>query len=221
METLFIEARSDLDIMPPKKSITLLPQAIGLVTTIQHVHKIGQVKQLLEQAGKKVFLLTGNRSAYEGQALGCDLFTLKPAKEIEAFLFIGTGEFHPQQLMLMQKKPVYTYNPESKIFSQLDKKEIEPIEKRAKGAYLKFLSSGKIGVLVTTKPGQQNLTLALTLKAKYPDKEFFYLIADTFDFGSLMDFPFIECFVNTACPRIGYDDSAAAEKPIVNIDAII
>jgi len=217
METMFIEARSELGIILPKKYLEALPQNIGLFTTVQHVHKLPELKKVLEAAGKKVYLLKGAHSKYEGQALGCDLFSLKPDKDIEAFLYIGTGEFHPKELLMLQKKPVFIYNPESKRFYQLDKKEIEQIERQRKGAYAKFLSSTKIGVLITTKPGQQNLAAALKLKDKYKGKEFFFLIADTFDFSSLENFPFIECYVNTACPRIGYDEQENLGKPIVNI----
>jgi len=220
METMFIEARSELGIIPPKKSLAQLPKHIGLFTTVQHVHKIDGLKNLLEESGKKVYLLKGTHSKHQGQAQGCDLFTLKPSKDIEAFLYIGTGEFHPKELLMLQKKPVYIYNPESKRFYQLDRKEIEQIERRKKGALLKFLSSTKIGVLITTKPGQQNFAAALKLKEKYPDKEFFLLIADTLDFASLENFPFIECYVNSACPRIGYDEHENIGKPVVNISDI-
>jgi 2-(3-amino-3-carboxypropyl)histidine synthase len=217
METMFIEARSELGIIPSKKDLDALPKHIGLFTTVQHVHRIAELKKVLEAAGKKVYLLRGAHSRYEGQALGCDLFSLKPDRNIEAFLYVGTGEFHPKELLLLQKKPVFIYNPESKKFYQLDNREIAAIERQRKAAYTKFLSSTKIGVLVTTKPGQQNLAAALKLRKKYKGKEFFFLIADTFDFGSLLNFPFIECYINTACPRIGYDELENLEKPIVNI----
>jgi 2-(3-amino-3-carboxypropyl)histidine synthase len=217
METLFIEASSGLDIVPPKKSINQLPKSIGLFTTVQHARKIGDVKKALEAAGRKVHLLKGAHSRYDGQALGCDLFSLKPSREIEAFLYIGTGEFHPKELLMLQKKPVYIYNPGSKRFYQLGKKDIEQIQRRRKGARLRFLSSTKIGVLITTKPGQQGLAAALRLREIYPGKDFFFLIADTFDFSSLENFPFIECYVNTACPRIGYDEQENLGKPIINI----
>jgi len=160
-------------------------------------------------------------SAYDGQALGCDLFRLEPANEIEAFLYIGTGEFHPKQLLMLEKKPVFVFNPESSKFYELDKAEVATIERKRKAAYAKFLSSDKIGVLVSVKPGQLELERALKLREKYKDKLFFFFVADTFDFGSLLNFPFIECFVNTACPRIGYDEAENLEKPIVNLQDIL
>lgn len=221
METLFIEARSELDIVPPKKALAQLPKHIGLFTTVQHVHKIENLRSALEKEGKKVMLIKGAHSRYEGQALGCDLFALKPNKEIDAFLYIGTGEFHPKELLMLGKKPVYIFNPASKRFYQLPSDSAEAIIRQRKAAKVRFLSSSRIGVLITIKPGQQKLAAALKLKEKYQDKEFFFLLTDTFDFQSLEDFSFIECFVNTACPRIGYDDHKNLPKPVINIDDII
>ena len=45
-------------------------------------------------------------------------------------------------------------------------------------------------------------------------------VTDTLDFAELENFPFIECYVNTMCPRIGMDDTIRTAKPIVNIDDI-
>jgi len=42
------------------------------------------------------------------------------------------------------------------------------------------------------------------------------LLYDDLDWGSLENFPFIECFVNTMCPRIAYDDYHKLPKPVVD-----
>ena len=221
MKTLFVEARSNIDIKIPKLVYKKLPKNIALLTTVQHIHKIEDVKKQLEKDGKKVFLLKGKHSKYQGQILGCDVLNLKPNKNIQAFLYIGTGVFHPKEILLTQEKPVFVFNPVSKKFYELDKKEIEKIKKRKKGAYLKFLSSKNIGVIVSIKPGQYNLKQALKLKQKYKKKKFYYLLFDTVDLNELENFPFIECFVNTACPRIAYDDAIKAKKSIINIEDVL
>ncbi len=221
MKTLFIEARSNIEIKLPKYAYAKLPRNIALLTTVQHIHKIKEVKEKLEKNGKRVFLLKGKHSMYNGQILGCDVLHLKPNKDIQAFLYIGTGIFHPKELLLTQNKPVFVYNPVSKKFYELDKREIELIKKRKKGAYLKFLSSENIGVIITIKPGQYSLKQALKLKQKYKDKKFYYLLFDTVDLNELENFPFVECFVNTACPRIAYDDTFRIKKSIINIEEVI
>jgi diphthamide biosynthesis enzyme Dph1/Dph2-like protein len=57
----------------------------------------------------------------------------------------------------------------------------------------------------------------MKLQEKYPDKTFYYLLADVIDFSKLEDFPFLQAFVNTACPRI-IDDTEKVPRPMVNIE---
>jgi len=73
--------------------------------------------------------------------------------------------------------------------------------------------------LITTKPGQNNLKKALELKSndKYKDKNFYFFLDDTVNFAELENFNFIDCWINTACPRIAFDDSIKMIKPILNI----
>ena len=52
MKTLFIEARSNIDIKIPKIAYSKLPTNIALFTTVQHIHKIRDVKnQLIKEIG--------------------------------------------------------------------------------------------------------------------------------------------------------------------------
>ncbi len=209
METMFVEAKAGI-IKFPFEHINKLPDNVGLATTVQFIESIKDVKDKLEQSGKKVILVKGEHSRYPGQILGCDI----PDIKVDAFLYIGTGKFHPQQLSM--QKTVFVYNPVSDHFYRIDPKIAEKIKKRVKGAELKFYSSENIGVLISTKPGQKRIKQALKLKEKYPDKSFYFLLFDTLDF-QLENFPFIECFVNTACPRISYDDMEKLPKPVLNI----
>lgn len=217
---MFIEARSKTPVSF-KKTILKLPEKIGLVTTVQFIGQIKEVKSMLEKKDKKVFLGKGKHTAYQGQVLGCDVdAAISIEKKVDAFLYIGSGLFHPIAISLKTKKDVFTFNPLTNKFDKVDKKEVEKINKRKKGALIKFLSSKEIGVIVTTKPGQEQLKEAFKLKNKFRDKNFYFLIFDTIDFGQLENFPFIECFVNTACPRIALDDSIKINKAIINLEDI-
>jgi diphthamide biosynthesis enzyme Dph1/Dph2-like protein len=110
---------------------------------------------------------------------------------------------------------VFVANPASGNASKIDKKDVEKIKSRKKGAYLKFLTAKNIGILVSTKPGQDKLKQARQLKNKLKNKNCYIFIADEIDMSQLENFPFIEAWVNTACPRIS--DKA---KGMVNIDDI-
>jgi len=217
---MFIEARSKTPVSF-KKTILKLPEKIGLVTTVQFIGQIKEVKSILEKKDKKVFLGKGKHTAYQGQVLGCDVdAAISIEKKVDAFLYIGSGLFHPIAISLKTKKDVFTFNPLTNKFDKVDKKEVEKINKRKKGALIKFLSSKEIGVIVTTKPGQEQLKEAFELKKRFKDKNFYFLIFDTIDFNQLENFPFIECFVNTACPRIALDDSIKINKAIINLEDI-
>ena len=80
---------------------------------------------------------------------------------------------------------------------------------------MKFLSSKNIGILVSIKPGQYNLKKAFALKKKLRDKKCYIFLSDNIGAEQLENFPFIECWVNTACPRI------ADNLNVVNISELV
>lgn len=219
MKTLFIEARSDKEITLPKDLVSSLPKTVALFTTVQFIYNVkGMIKQL-ESNNIKVVKMKPDHCAYDCQLLGCSI--KKFEKPVDAFLYVGDGLFHPKALMLKNEKPVFAYNPFSDKHQKLGKEDIDMLKKKQKGALLKFYTSKEIGVLITTKPGQYKMSDAEKLRKKFADKNFYFLVADTIDFNSLEDFPFIECFVNTACPRIGYDDSIKLPKPVLNVEDLV
>lgn len=213
MKTLFIEAKSKtkIEVKHLLKHLQKLPDELAIATTAQHIQQISKVKKQLEAAGKKVSLVKGKHSKHEGQILGCD----KPKIKEKAVLFIGTGNFHSA---VFGKRDVFILNPENNNFYRFDKKELEKCEKRKKGALIKFYSSKNIGVLISLKPGQLSLA-TLSLKNRFRNKNFYYLLFDTLNMNELENFPFIECFVNAACPRI-IEDAAQFNKAIINIEDI-
>lgn len=201
MKIAHILAKSDLDIMPAvKKALPKLPRRIGIVTTIQHLHKLDEVMGFLESNGLKAIKA--------GQILGCDAGKAFKIKEkVDAFLYIGSGNFHPIEVAIETKKKVISANPFSNTVKLISKEDIEAIEKRERGALVKFLSAEKIGILVTTKPGQKKLKQALSLKSKLEKKgkKAYIFISDTLNLAECENFNFIQAWVNTACPRIVED----------------
>lgn len=217
MKTLFIPAKYNKIITISEKYIEKLPKKIALASSVQFVDSLISIKKLLEKNNKKVILIKGKHSSFKGQILGCDV---PEVKNIDAFLYIGDGLFHPIGIQLKNDVDVFCYNPLNKQFFKLNKEETEIIKKRKKGNLIRFYHSENIGILISTKPGQYNFVRAKRLENKFPDKKFYYFIFDTLDFNELENFPFIECYVNTACPRLGLDDLNKINKPIVNLEDI-
>lgn len=199
MKTLFLEAKWMGKIELDKGIMKKLPAKLGLIASVQFVEHLDKIKNKLVKNGKKVFFKKGNQK-YKGQVLGCDFSSVDV--NADAILYIGDGSFHPLGAALKTGKQVFCFNPINKGFSKIDKKDVEDYNKKKKAAYMKFLGSDKVGVLVSLKPGQNRLKEALKLKKRFKDKEFYYFVFDTLNPEEIENFPFIEAWVNSACPRI-------------------
>ena len=95
---LFLEARANVSIKEAiEQAIPLLTawDKIGLVTTVQHIHKLKEAKTVLLNAGKTVAIGDAGKLEYAGQVIGCDFSNAKTiSKNVEGFLFVGGGRFH-------------------------------------------------------------------------------------------------------------------------------
>ena len=195
MKTVFIEAKHKGIVKLNKSIINKLPKKVGLVSTIQFLHNLPSIKRQLTKEYKTALI--------GGQIIGCNFSKANKIKnKVDCFLFIGTGEFHPLGLVYEINKPTFILNPISLKLTKISKEEVEAYKKRRKGAYLKFLTAKNIGILVTTKQGQSQLDNAIALKNKLKRKSSYIFLTDTLDINQLENFPFIEAWVNTACPRI-------------------
>ena len=216
MKTFFIEARYKGKVELPDELIKQLPEKIALFTTVQFMSSLEGAKKKLEANGKKVLLLKADHAQYYGQLLGCSI--KKFTGDFDAFLYIGDGLFHPKALMLKNTKPVFVFDPFSRQFLKLSQNSVAEMKKKHQAALNKLMHSNEIGVLISTKPGQSQIKKAYDLEKKFPDKNFYFLLFDTIDFSELENFPFIQCFINTACPRISYDEAEKIGKAVVNVD---
>ncbi|MBI4440185.1 diphthamide synthesis protein, partial [Candidatus Woesearchaeota archaeon] len=134
-------------------------------------------------------------------------------------LYIGSGKFHPIAVALETDKPVFCLNPENGEFSWDVRKDADRIKKQNRVKIIRFLHAKNIGILISTKPGQFNTVWVDELKRKYPEKIFYTFLFDTLQPGYLEDFPFIDFFVATACPRIQEDHKKVIDfKEIRSMD---
>ncbi len=203
MKTLFIEARYKGKINIKKSDIEKLPKNIGLATTVQFIDNLDELKKQLKD---KNIIEGKGKQAYKSQILGCDVSSAEAIKDkVDAFLYIGTGYFHPIALGLLDK-PVYLLNPTDGKIRPLEKEAIERYKKRKQGAMIKFLNGKNIGILVSTKAGQNYpITQLNRLEKKYKDKRFYIFTADMIDINQFENYRFIDAWVNTACPRLEED----------------
>jgi len=189
MKVLFLNTKSRIDILPLINKIKIREKGkIGLISIIQYVDLLKEIQTKLPN------------SVIIGQVVGCNLVNLSKEK-VDAYLYVGVGKFHPIYVARKTKKPTYILNPETEEFFLIKKQEIEQYERNKLGRIKKFLAAEHIGIIVSTKPGQENLALALDIKKKLK-KECFIFATNTLDLNELENFPKIQCWINTSCSRI-------------------
>lgn len=203
MKTLFVPAKSTLQItdLELKDLSKNLPKNLAIAYSIQYRELAEKIKKYLSKKHKITFFT---------QVLGCS--KPKIPKDTKAVLLIGDGKFHATSLAYETKIPVYLFS--RGILTKISKQEIEVLEKKQKGAYLKFLHAEKIGILISTKPGQENLKKAIQFSKKLKKKTPYLFISNNIDTNEFENFQ-IDSWVNTSCPRMDMN-----QGPIINIDKI-
>ena len=225
VSVVYIPARSNHPVIPVvENSLSLLQgQKIGLATTIQHLHQLPEVASLLESKGFTVKTPVRGPWAHEnGQVLGCDYFGLRKIQaEVDSFLVIGSY-FHGLGAALSVEKPTILADPYDGTIKLLDYDRDRIIRQRY-GMIEKAKRANNFGVIVSTKPGQSNPQLAITILKHIENagKKGVILYADEVLPQKLLDFTDIDVFVDTACPRLALDDPERFPKPIITRDEIM
>lgn len=222
--TIYIEARAGVDAETAvRKAIPLLNRwkTIGLVTTVQHVHALKEAGDMLYNAGKKVVIGEASGLAkYAGQVIGCDYSTARSvSKEVEAFLFVGGGRFHAIGVALATGKPTVVADPyEGRTYS-VDQ-EVQRILRQRWASVNEAKKAKKFGVLIGLKSGQKRVKKAVEIKNKVENnkREATLLVLREITPEALMQFPHIEAFVNTACPRVSLDSASKFLKPVLTFN---
>lgn len=211
---------------------------IGVFSSIQFVpHMQDIMEQLQEKFPDKNFITSNpSRANNKYQVLGCNVYgeNFNFGKDNEGnlinpecYLYVGDGIFHPQAMVLAQKEsdtlsPVLRFNPKNDAIKIFTENDIKGVLQKYRAGLLKFLDSENIGVYVTTKVGQQQYEFSKKIKEKFPKKNFYFFASETLNIQGLEDFPFVDLWINTACPRIALEDSSELETiskiKMINID---
>ena len=215
--TVFIEAFSKIDVKKDlEKSLPHLKDysKIGLVTTTQHLHLLNEIKDFYEDKGKEV-VLGKSPSTRKGQVLGCNFSSIKDL-DVEIFLFIGSGNFHPLGINLFTNIPVLALDPYNNEIRRMDEYADRILRIRF-ARITKAKSAKKWGILVSSKEGQYRMSLAKELKKIIEDNkmEAYIILVDNINPDVLLPYLELDAFVVSACPRIAIDDSQMYKKPLL------
>jgi 2-(3-amino-3-carboxypropyl)histidine synthase len=200
LKVLYIEAKSNLDYKLSKSEINKLPKKIVLLYSLQY-------KKLAESIRTQLKTNKIQIDKFQ-QVLGCS--KIKTATPI---LLVSSGKFHAQNLYL-QGPSIYIID--NKKITKISKEEINKLKIQRKTALMKFLRADNIGILVSTKPGQNNLDSAIKLKKELTNKgkQAYIFISNNINTSQFENFS-IDSWVNTACDGLAYDNSN-----IINISEI-
>lgn len=210
-EVIFLPYRMDFDITVLEHALPhIRGKTIGLVTTVQHTHLVSHMEEYLQSRRYEVRVAEGRgRTPLRGQVLGC-CFTAARETGVDEILFVGTGVFHPIGIALATKARVIALDPLSGTAQEVSG---ETLLRRRFAVIEKARGAATVGILVSTKSGQNRMALARRLAA-LADNAVIVTIREVSP-DELLNLGF-GCYVNTACPRLAYDDQVRFPVPVLS-----
>jgi 2-(3-amino-3-carboxypropyl)histidine synthase len=185
-------------------------KTIGLVTTAQHTWKLDEVARELRSLGFTAVIRPGEgRTPEPGQVLGCT-FSAARIPGVSEILFIGTGFFHPLGIRLATGSRVVALDPLTGEASLVD---ADRFLRKRHALMEKARHAMAFGIIVSRKPGQNRYALARRLTSL--GRTAFLVFMDEVSPAGLLDLGF-PAYVNTACPRLAYDDQIRFPVPVLS-----
>ena len=221
--TIYVEARATVTVDEAiEQALSLLNEytTVGLVTSVQHLQMLNQAREILTRSGKTIIIGDTGQMGYPGQVSGCNYSNAKSiANEVDAFLFVGGGMFHGLGIALSTTKPTIIADPyDNRAYSISG--EAQKILKQRFASIQEAKNAKKFGIFIGLKPGQKHLENALRMKelAEEKGKTAYLLAAREITPESLLEFPSIDAYVNTACPRVSLEATGKFGKPVLTVN---
>jgi 2-(3-amino-3-carboxypropyl)histidine synthase len=221
---LYIEVRVNLEIDGLIERVLPLIErwrVVGLVTSAQHLHLLSVMAEALKLRMKRFAIgRVDSNMLHDGQVLGCDYSSaLTISENVDGFLFLGGGRFHPIGLALATGKPVVAADPFLSTVLEFKEKQLKRFAMKRMAAITAAKDAKSFLILVSLKPGQYDLQKAeiFQTKLKNQGREVAIVCFDEIRSESLINFSRAEAFINTACPRIATDGIRDVRKPILTV----
>src|SRR5437867_5859717 len=144
----------------------MLPKRVGLLTTTQFRGWLPAIQAHLEKKGHVIRIGEPDRRVvYAGPLLGCDFPTATVVEgDVDGYLYIGTGDFHPRGVAILIDKPVIIADPERGTARDL--KEVrDRVLRQRHAAIVRARDARVFGIIVSKKIGQARMEMAADLKA--------------------------------------------------------
>lgn len=222
---VFVPVHTATPLMPAAEAA--LPQLkgkrIAMTTVAQHADKLSGVIDYLESNGVDCRTARGDARLYNpGQLIGCNYTAaIRLEEEVDAYLYLGTGDFHPLGLAMSTDKPVITADPFTREVRVLDGLRDRFLRQRW-AQIAKARDARTFGILVSTKTGQMRTAQALRVKEELEKdgrKAHIIALRDIVP-DNLIYFRHLDAFVVAACPRVAIDDQNRYDKPMLTIEEV-
>lgn len=217
-DVLYIEADMGLDIHDSLlKVVDQLAYRVGLLATVQYIGCIPQAEEVIRASGRASAVGVGDaRICYPGQVLGCNCSSAySVADDVDEYLYIGEGDFHPLAAAFGINKPIKVLNPVTGELRSVD--DIRDRILRKRFAAIQVAKEAKsFLVIVCDKIGQRRTDVADDLVKAIRAKGFsaYKAYMNELSPQNLMAYR-VDAYVCTACPRIAMDDSARYNHPML------
>ncbi len=226
-DIVFIDAYDEVELGETLQSEILRVTAgkvVGLAASIQYLPLLHKLKEDLEERGRKVLMgFPSSKNLLPGQILGCDVSTVKAvAPEVDEFLVVSGGVFHGLGVALWTGKKTWRIDPyrdELIDFSLLTKKKLAIIAAKIDEAR----RAEDFGVIIGIKEGQKRMDqfqhVACDLRKM--GKQVVELAMGEISPEKVRSYDWIECFVQTLCPRISIDDIEKFGVPVLSYEQFL
>lgn len=219
-DIMYVEAEASPDISDAVRSAASeLPLRVGLLATVQYVNLIPEARRILESCGREVLVGMGDsRIFHPGQVLGCNCSSALSVEDaVDAFLFLGEGDFHPLAATFGTSKPVVILNPMTGETRTVDDVRDRILRKRF-AAIETARQADSFLVIVCGKVGQNRSSAADAVigKVRAAGKKAYRVVLEEVTPDALLPYQ-VDAYVNTACPRIALDDSVRYRKPMLTV----
>ncbi|MFB6175031.1 MAG: diphthamide biosynthesis enzyme Dph2 [Candidatus Nanohalobium sp.] len=209
LDVYYLPYREDRDLMGVLEDDyeKIEEETVGLVGVTQYMDRAEKAREFLEDKGYEVVDgKTGLRTTEPGQVLGCDAGAAHNiSHKVDAFVFLGSGEFHPSQVSETGKK-VYVVDPYERHIWIEPPNSLDDEMQAEYARVIKHKDKKRWGVVTSSKKGQNYMRAAEIAKEKLErhGKEVFLFVEDRIFESDYKGYD-IDIYVNCACPRMTKD----------------
>ena len=180
---------------------------VGLVGVTQYMDRAEKAREFLEEKGFEVVEgKTGLRTTEPGQVLGCDAGAAHNiAEKVDAFVFLGSGHFHPSQVSETGEK-VYVVDPYEEYIWVEPPNSLDDETQAEHARVIKHKNKKKWGIVTSSKKGQNYQRAVQIAKEKLEEhgKDVYVFVEDRIFEPDYKGYG-IDIYVNCACPRMTKD----------------